>query len=594
MPIVPNLTPQAKAQRYAAIARKASAAAPAAAPVEPKYWPFLDSMYDYLAFLGQGPYDQGPPIAALPQGPAKTIGIVGAGAAGMVAAYELLRAGFNPVVFEATDRIGGRNYSLPFDANDPNGGIAEMGAMRVPKSNETFYYYASTLFNMGTTAFPDPGVAPTQIYYQNTRYDWKPHGDPPAPFAKLKQDFIVDWVSELTAPIYANWTPNLEANPWWQYYVSKYAGMSFYSALAQGIPQWTDEDLSAFGALGMGSGGFGPLYEVGFLEMLRLLTLGWEVDQQLMTNGINALTDNLYTTTAGIPGGKSLRDLGAVLLESPVTAIDVNGSQPIVAYTPKGGTPAQMTVDALIVATTTRSMEISMGLTLPAQSNAAVLSAAVQSSLRDLPQVNSSKLFIRTETKFWNDPALKLPQTIQTDELPRGIYCLDYPDTDFGVVLISYTWQDDSSKLLALPPPQRFRVFKSIIEKINPDFAKWLVPVGGDDGIINIDWEATPYYYGAFKLNYPGQEPDCAAAYYQFLSVLDASNDKGVYLAGDSVSWAGGWTEGALQTGINAACAAAQHAGATVRPGSPLTQNPKLYDYSNTGSIVPPPPPGRG
>jgi tryptophan 2-monooxygenase len=197
--------------------------------------------------------------------------------------------------------------------------------------------------------------------------------------------------------------------------------------------------------------------------------------------------------------------------------------------------------------------------------------------------MNSSKLFIRTATKFWKDPTLNLPQTIQTDELPRGIYCLDYTNTNYGIVLISYTWQDDSSKLLAIPPPQRFGLFQSIIANINPAFAAWLVPVGvnGDSGIVNVDWEATPYYYGAFKLNYPGQEPECAASYYQFLTA-GTPGDTGVYLAGDSVSWSGGWTEGALQTGLNAACAAALHAGGTVRPGSPLTQNATLYDYSAT------------
>ena len=39
---------------------------------------------------------------------------------------------------------------------------------------------------------------------------------------------------------------------------------------------------------------------------------------------------------------------------------------------------------------------------------------------------------------------------VQTDELPRGIYALDYPQTDHGIVLLSYVWGDDSTKLLAL------------------------------------------------------------------------------------------------------------------------------------------------
>ena len=50
-----------------------------------------------------------------------------------------------------------------------------------------------------------------------------------------------------------------------------------------------------------------------------------------------------------------------------------------------------------------------------------------------------------------------------------------------------------------------------------------------------------------------------------------------MYLAGDSVSWSGGWLEGAMQTGLNAACAVAHRFGAKVVEGSPLTQDPQLY-----------------
>ena len=583
MAIVPNLT------RHARRVRAGTLAAHAAAP-QPIYWPYVDSMYDFTAFLSATPYpnlSQGAPIATPPAGAPPNVAIVGGGAAGMVAAYELLRAGFNPIVFEATSRIGGRNWSLPFDpANPVSGGIAEMGAMRVPTSSRTFYYYAQTLFNMAINPFPDPGDVATEIYYENTVYQWPAKQDPPEPFKDLSTGFNT-WVGELTAPIYAQWPAGggLEANPAWQQAVDTYAGMSFYSALARGTG-WNDVQLSQFGALGMGSGGFGPLYEVGFLEMLRLLVLGWEHDQQLMLDGINALTDHLYTANVTLPNGQttSLESQNAVLFDTPVTAIDLNpNGQPVITFQP-GGQSQQGTFAAVIVATTTRSMEISLGLTLPSQSGAQLLSADVRAGLRDLPMMNSSKLFIRTATKFWKDPALNLPQTIQTDELPRGIYCLDYANTDYGIVLISYTWQDDSSKLLAIPPPQRFALFQSIIAQINPAFAAQLVPVGvgGDSGIINVDWEATPYYYGAFKLNYPGQEPECAASYYQFLTAGTPS-DTGVYLAGDSVSWSGGWTEGALQTGLNAACAAALHAGGAVRSGSPLTQNAALYDYSATG-----------
>ena len=68
----------------------------------------------------------------------KEVAIVGAGAAGMVAAYELMRLGLKPVVYEA-GRIGGRLRSQPFEGAE--GVIAELGGMRFPSSSTAFFHY---------------------------------------------------------------------------------------------------------------------------------------------------------------------------------------------------------------------------------------------------------------------------------------------------------------------------------------------------------------------------------------------------------------------------------------------------------------------
>jgi tryptophan 2-monooxygenase len=145
------------------------------------------------------------------------------------------------------------------------------------------------------------------------------------------------------------------------------------------------------------------------------------------------------------------------------------------------------------------------------------------------------------------------------------------------VVLISYTWGDDSAKLLALPPAKRFAKLREVIAAIHPEFASYLDPV--DEQICNVDWEAKPYYYGAFKLQDPGEDLYVQDVFFQYQSALDDANDPGVYLAGDSVSWAGGWTEGALHTGLNAATAVAYRLGAKLPSNSPMTIKPNLYTY---------------
>ena len=80
------------------------------------------------------------------------------------------------------------------------------------------------------------------------------------------------------------------------------------------------------------------------------------------------------------------------------------------------------------------------------------------------------KLFVTTPTKFWNtDP--NVSWNIQTDEMVRGVYTLDYPWTTNGVVLISYTWGDDSA-LKYLPWGERVAI-------VSPNASRFLISLFG-------------------------------------------------------------------------------------------------------------------
>src|SRR5215217_525178 len=65
--------------------------------------------------------------------PGKRVMIIGGGMAGLVAAYELARAGHDPLVLEAQNRVGGRVYTL---RNFAPGLYAEAGAMRIPRVHD--------------------------------------------------------------------------------------------------------------------------------------------------------------------------------------------------------------------------------------------------------------------------------------------------------------------------------------------------------------------------------------------------------------------------------------------------------------------------
>ena len=214
----------------------------------------IDTLYDYVDFIKQGP------IASLPQPLWGTeVAIIGAGASGLAAAYELLKIGAQPVVFEASNRLGGRAYSHKF----PNSDIfAEFGAMRFPLSGGLFLFYLNQVFGLTERGpFPDPGQVPTRLYYENRIIDW-PTGESTPKDAKFRA--IGQAWSQFSNGL---WQPLQEA--WqsqdrdrlrqiWQSYIDRYKNLTFYEGVRQGIPHWTDEELNAFGALGIGSGGFGP------------------------------------------------------------------------------------------------------------------------------------------------------------------------------------------------------------------------------------------------------------------------------------------------------------------------------------------------
>jgi len=80
------------------------------------------------------------------------VAIVGAGMAGMTAAYELMKLGLKPVIYEAS-RMGGRLRSQAFEGGQ--GVVAELGGMRFPASSTAFFHYVK-LLGLETKPFPNP------------------------------------------------------------------------------------------------------------------------------------------------------------------------------------------------------------------------------------------------------------------------------------------------------------------------------------------------------------------------------------------------------------------------------------------------------
>lgn len=94
------------------------------------------------------------------------IGIIGAGVAGLSAAFELRKLGFDITIFEQQKhRIGGRIYTYYFDKERDLYG--ELGAMRIPVIHESTWHYID-LFKLPTSKFVDNN-SNAYIYARNIR-----------------------------------------------------------------------------------------------------------------------------------------------------------------------------------------------------------------------------------------------------------------------------------------------------------------------------------------------------------------------------------------------------------------------------------------
>jgi tryptophan 2-monooxygenase len=69
---------------------------------------------------------------------------------------------------------------------------------------------------------------------------------------------------------------------------------------------------------------------------------------------------------------------------------------------------------------------------------------------------------------------------------------------------------------------------------------------------ISVSWESDPKFLGAFKISPPGHYRYNRRMFCHFQQDRLPPQNRGIFLAGDGISWTPGWAEGAVQTALNA------------------------------------------
>ncbi|HEX5164673.1 MAG TPA: FAD-dependent oxidoreductase, partial [Thermomicrobiales bacterium] len=376
-------------------------------------------------------------------GPRKRVIVVGAGMAGLVAAYELQRAGHEPVVLEAQQRVGGRVYTLREPFSD--GLYAEAGAMRIPRSHDlTMGYIAHfglpiadfTMDNMNGWVYlhgqkwriSDVAADPAQLGFEVADTErGRTHSD-------LWNAALKPLADRLAAdPVTA-----------WQEIVSEYDRYSTREFLEAN--NWSEAAIEMFGLLADQE----ALMNSSFLELLREETGRYYTDMVEVVGGSDHLP------RAFLPALRDRIRFGARMI-----AIEQSPEDVTVHYQ-TAGQRFSVSGDELIVTVpfpVLRHIEV-----LPE------FSRGKQRAIRQLHYDASAKILLQFRRRFWEEIDGIYGGGCFSDLPIRVTYYPDHgAETGRGVVLASYTWSEDAQRWGSLAPADRISQALENLARIHPE-----------------------------------------------------------------------------------------------------------------------------
>ncbi|UUU25877.1 flavin monoamine oxidase family protein [Streptomyces sp. DSM 40750] len=506
-------------------------------------------------------------LGGVPAGAMGTeVAIVGGGIAGLVAAYELMRMGLRPVLHEA-GRLGGRMRSAGFDGFPDE--VAELGAMRFPLSAAALFHYVRTL-GLRTTPFANPLSPCTPMtvldiggvsHWARTEADLPPvYREVADAWDKTLREQADVWVMQ--EAIRTRDTATIKAM--WNRLVPLLDDQSFYGFLSS-TPAFASFRLrELFGQVGFGTGGWDTDFPNSMLEILRVVYTEADADHQAIEGGCEQVPLGLWRHA---PEGLTHWPAGTSL-----AALHENRPRPAVTALRRAGEHIEVT-DAdgrtrgyrAVVFTGQHRL-----LNSRVACDDALLPGPVRSAIERTHYMSSSKLFALTDRPFWLDVDAATGRDVMgmtlTDRLPRSVYLFGREPGRPGVMCLSYTWNDDSQRVAALSAEERLEVVLRSLGEIYPgvDIRSHIIapPVA-------ISWENEPWFTGAFKANLPGHYRYQRRLFTHFMQSALPEHQRGFFLAGDDVSWTGGFAEGAVTTALNAVWGVVRHLGGGCHSANP-------------------------
>ena len=461
--------------------------------------------------------------------------ILGAGMAGLVAAYELSRAGYRVQVLEYNDRIGGRTWTIRGgDTYTELGGARQHcdfdpglyfnpGPWRIPYHHRALLDYCQRL---GVTLEPF-----IQVNHNGYLHARDAFGGQPQRYRTVQADFN-GTVSELLAK--AVNTDKLDQLVSPEDTEILLEALQDWGALGDDFTYRAGTDASERrGWLKPPGGGLSaePIDSTPLSPRDLLTSRLWR--------GLGVALDYDYQTTLFQPvGGMDriaqafAREVGdRVRLGAKVTAIRQDDGGVSVTWQDRKTHAMQETRADWCLCTIPLSVlsQIEMNVGAP-------MAAAIDA----VPYAAAVKIGLQFRRRFWESDEAIYGGISYTD-LP--ISMIGYPATDYlsqgkGVLLGAYTFGTYAYEFTAMSPEDRIRTAVAMGGQIHPQYAREF-----ESGVA-VGWHRVPSNLGCY-----GQWTDAARAeHYKNLCAIDGR----IVLAGEHASYIPAWQEGAVLSSLDA------------------------------------------
>jgi monoamine oxidase len=448
------------------------------------------------------------------RGAPKRVIVVGAGLAGLSAAYELTRAGHDVTVLEARSRPGGRVLTLREPFSD--GLYAEAGPVSFSNVHRFVMKYVKH-FGLPLKPHRLPGKLTELYYLRGQRIEDK---------AGRKADWPLDLTPE---------ERRLGIEGMMQRYVN-----SILKELGDAAgPDWPPATLEAYDQMNFAeflrrrgaSRDAVALLRLGYLDVWgdgvdRVSALGLLRDQAL-----HRKARSWYRVKGGndlLPQAFAARLKERVLYDASVVGIEQD-EHSVRAFFARGSAPEHLAADRLICAipfAVLRRIKVSPPF-----------STAKQRAIEQLPYTSITQVYLQMKKRFWVERGLS--GWAVTDLPIQWIWDMTPEGAGAGGLLQSFTRGREARQLAAMNANERLRFALNQTEEIHPG-----VQENFERGA-SISWDEDEWARGAYACFKPGQ----------MSSLLPhiARVEGRVHFAGEHASAWFGWQEGALESGDRAA-----------------------------------------